>query len=178
MRIRIRFGRHKKSLVPAFLLLLFAGSYFLYIQMQKERTMEFSQEIVTNLSLAEAWNQVTQGLQNSEESSFGKNNIVQFSSSRLSEGEALVMKCKLWFLEKVQEYKISALSPGKSIVYETSDKNPLDGRIAIHVVEENGKAKIQWNGEFSYRGFSPMALFLKYYFQDSLFPELQEKLNL
>ncbi|MCF7917391.1 hypothetical protein K9L27_00060 [Candidatus Gracilibacteria bacterium] len=179
MWIRFRFIRHRKNIAPLILILIFGVSYLLYVQFQKTRTFSFSHEIVTNMTRDQAWDEISQEFQSgslASEVDSSSHGIVQLSSQKLSEGGALVMKYKLFFLEKVQEYKISQLQPGRSIVYETSDKNPIQGHVEIHVEDApEGKAKIRWSGEFSYQGFSPLMFFLKYYASEQLLPALQEK---
>ena len=79
--------------------------------------------------------------------------------------------------ESHQAYTIGEFVDGQGFAYSTGPEHPLAGGGRVLVLPTPDGAKLIWSVDYTWRGISPAALFVRFYFVPRFFRELEANLR-
>ncbi len=156
------------SLVAAGTLLVAAGG---------EHRLAVRREIPTSLSASMLWEYLEAAFRDSISSPLWPNELETLHSVGLAAGAAVTATYKTPFGASTHTYTIGEYSLGHGFTYLTGPEHPLQGGGRVLLQPAAGGTTLVWSVDYTYRGLSLSALFVRFYFVPRFFAVLEANLR-
>jgi hypothetical protein len=134
-------------------------------------------EIVSTLSAPALWTELATAFRDSTQSALWPHALEVLRSDGLAEGATVHAAYLTPVGESHQAYTIGEFVDGQGFTYATGPEHPLRGGGRALVMPTRGGAKLIWSVDYTWRGLSPAALFVRFYFVPRFFRELESNLR-
>ncbi len=155
--------------------LLMTGA--LFIAARQERRLALRREIWTPLSPAALWADLEMAFRDSTSSPWWPNALETLRSNGLATGAEVIATYKTPFGVSTHTYTIAEYSPGHGFTYLTGPTHPLRGGGRVLLRPTTDGTLLVWSVDYSHRGFSLSALFVRFYFAPRFFAWLEDNLR-
>jgi hypothetical protein len=103
--------------------------------------------------------------------------IIRNPSGQVAEGNQLKVEYFSPVGSTLNPYRIAIWKPDSQLSYQAVLGHPFTGGATITVTPKGKGSQLHWQGKYHYRGFSPAALFFRFWFEDRFFAALKANLN-
>jgi hypothetical protein len=134
-------------------------------------------EIASTLSAPALWTELATAFRDSTQSALWPQALEALSSDGLAEGATVHAAYRTPGGESRQAYTIGEFVDGQGFAYSTGPEHPLAGGGRVLVLPTPDGAKLIWSVDYTWRGISPAALFVRLYFVPRFFRELEANLR-
>jgi hypothetical protein len=134
-------------------------------------------EIASTLSASALWTELATAFRDSTQSALWPQALEALRSDGLAEGATVHASYRTPGGESHQAYTIGEFVDGRGFAYSTGPKHPLAGGGRVSVLPTPDGAKLIWSVDYTWRGISPAALFVRLYFVPRFFRELEANLR-
>jgi len=169
---RGRFNKIALALVGGAALVV-GGAYLLAAEQQYADR----REIASTLSAPALWVELTTAFRDSTQSALWPHALEILRSDGLVEGATVQATYRTPAGETRQAYAIGEFVDGQGFTYATGPEHPLRGGGRVLVMPAPDGAKLIWSVDYTWRGLSPAALFVRFYFVPRFFRELEANLR-
>jgi len=169
---RGRFNKIALALVGGAALVA-GGAYLLAAEQQYADR----REIASTLSAPSLWAELTIAFRDSTQSALWPHALEVLRSDGLAGGATVQAAYRTPFGESPQTYTIAEFVDGQGFTYATGPEHPLRGGGRVLVLPTPDGAKLIWSVDYTWRGLSPAALFVRFYFVPRFFRELEANLR-
>jgi len=135
-------------------------------------------EIASTLNAPALWAELTTAFRDSKRSVLWPQALEILRSEGLADGATVQAIYRMPFGETHQAYTIGEFVDGQGFTYATGPEHPLRGGGRVLVMPTRDGAKLVWSVDYTWRGISPAALFVRFYFVPRFFRELEANLRL
>lgn len=156
------------SLVAASALLIASG---------REHRLAMHREIVTPLLAGALWEHLEAAFRDSPASPLWPNELETLRSAGLAAGTEVTATYKTPFGVSTHTYTIGEYSPGQGFTYLTGPEHPLRGGGRVLLRPAADGTTLIWTVDYTYRGLSLSALFVRFYFVPRFFARLEANLR-
>lgn len=156
------------SLIAAGALIVIAG---------REHRLALRREIPTSLSAGALWNHLEAAFRDSATSPLWPNELETLRSPGLATGAQVTATYKTPFGASTHTYTIGQCSPGQGFTYLTGPEHPLQGGGRVLLQPTAKGTTLVWSVDYTYRGVSLSALFVRFYFVPRFFARLEANLR-
>ena len=153
---------------------LVAGGVYL---LTAEQHYAERREIASTLSALALWAELVTAFRDSTQSALWPQALEVLRSDGLAEGAMVQATYRTPVGETRQAYTITEFVDGQGFAYATGPKHPLRGGGRVLVLPTPDGAKLVWSVDYTWRGISPTALFVRFYFVPRFFRELEANLR-
>jgi hypothetical protein len=130
-------------------------------------------EIASTLNPPALWTELEVAFRDSTQSALWPHALEVVHSEGLAEGATVQATYRTPFGQSHQTYTIAEFVRGQGFTYVTSPEHPLRGGGRVLVMPTREGAKLVWSVDYAWRGLSPAALFVRFYFVPRFFRELE-----
>ena len=134
-------------------------------------------EIASTLSAPALWAELATAFRDSTQSALWPQALEALRSGGLAEGATVQAAYRTPGGESHQAYTIGEFVDGQGFTYSTGPEHPLAGGGRVLVLPTQAGAKLIWSVDYTWRGISPAALFIRLYFVPRFFRELEANLR-
>ena len=138
--------------------------------------LRFDQTIQTKYDANTLFRMMENAFTDSASTEFWPNDLEMVKSKGPHLGAPIQVTYKSAIGETTLHYTISDRQE-RQFSYQAAPSHPLKGGGTVVVIEAEQGAQLRWYGQFSYRGFSPAAVWTKYYFSPKFFATLEKNLQ-
>lgn len=156
------------SLVAAGALLVAAGG---------EHRLAVRRAIPTSLPSAALWEYLEAAFRDSTTSPLWPNELETLRSAGLAAGAPVTATYATPFGASSHTYTIGEYSPGQGFTYLTGPEHPLRGGGRVLLQPAANGTTLVWAVDYTYRGLSLSALFVRFYFVPRFFAALEANLR-
>ncbi len=156
------------SLVAAGALLVASG---------REHRLAVRHEITIRLAPGMLWDHLAAAFRDSTSSPLWPNDLETLRSAGLAAGAAVTATYKTPFGASTHTYTIGEYSPGRGFTYLTGPEHPLQGGGRVLLQPAADGTTLVWSVDYTYRGVSLSALFVRLYFVPRFFARLEANLR-
>ncbi len=156
------------SLVAAGALFVIAG---------QEHRLALRREIPTSLATGALWDYLEAAFRDSATSPLWPNELETLRSTGLAAGAQVTATYKTPFGVSTHTYTIGECSPGRGFTYLTGPEHPLQGGGRVLLQPTAKGTMLVWSVDYTYRGVSLSALFVRFYFVPRFFARLEANLR-
>lgn len=143
----------------------------------REQRLALRREIPTSLSTDALWDYIEAAFRDSTTSPLWPNDLETLRSAGLAAGAQVTATYKTPLGASSHTYTIGEYSSGQGFTYLTGPGHPLRGGGRVLVLPTGSGSTLVWSVEYTYRGFSPSALFVRFYFVPRFFARLEANLR-
>jgi len=169
---RSRFNKIALTLVGGAALV--AGGVYI---LAAEQRFADRREIASTLSAPALWAELATAFRDSTQSALWPQALEVIRSDGLAEGATVHATYRTPVGETRQAYTIGEFVDGRGFAYATGPEHPLRGGGRALVLPTPDGAKLIWSVDYTWRGPSPAALFVRFYFVPRFFRELEANLR-
>jgi len=153
---------------------LVAGGVYL---LAAEQHYAERREIASTLSAPALWAELATAFRDSTQSALWPQALEALRSDGLAEGAMVQAAYRTPGGESRQAYTIGEFVDGQGFAYATGPEHPLAGGGRVLVLPTQDGAKLIWSVDYTWRGISPAALFVRFFFVPRFFRELEANLR-
>lgn len=155
---------------------LVAASAFL-VASGREHRLALRREIPTSLSVSAFWDYLEAAFRDSTTSPLWPNELETLRSAGLAAGAPVTATYVTPFGASSHTYTIGEYSPNQGFTYLTGPAHPLQGGGRVLLQPAAGGTTLVWSVDYTYRGLSLSALFVRFYFVPRFFARLEANLR-
>ena len=155
----------------------FVAAGALLMAASKEHRLTVRREITTRLPPSALWSLLAAAFEDSETGPLWPNELETLRSPGLAAGAQVTATYKTPFGASSHTYTIGEYSPGQGFTYRTGPGHPLQGGGRVLILPAGSDSTLLWTVDYSYRGVSPAALFVRLYFVPRFFAQLEKNLR-
>ncbi len=156
------------SLVAAGALLIASG---------REHRLAVRREIATRLPPAVLWDHLAAAFRDSTASPLWPNDLETVRSAGLADGATVTVTYKTPLSASTHAYTIGEYSPGQGFTYLTGPEHPLRGGGRVLLQPAADGTTLVWSVDYTTRGLSLSALYVRLYFVPRFFARLEANLR-
>jgi hypothetical protein len=134
-------------------------------------------EIASTLSAPALWAELATAFRDSTQSAFWPQALEVLRSDGLAEGATVQATYRTPGGDSRQVYTIGEFVDGQGFAYATGPEHPLTGGGRVLVLPTPDGVKLIWSVDYTWRGISPAALFVRFFFVPRFFRELEANLR-
>lgn len=143
----------------------------------REHRLALRREIPTRLPAETLWNHLEAAFRDSTGSALWPNELETLRSDGLAAGATVTAIYKTPFGTSRHTYTIGEYSAGQGFTYLTGPEHPLRGGGRVLLQPAADGTTLVWSVDYTYRGPSLSALFVRFYFVPRFFARLAANLQ-
>lgn len=143
----------------------------------REHQLAVRREIVTRLPPDVLWDHLDAAFRDSMASPLWPNELETLRSAGLAAGAQVTATYKTPFGASSHTYTIGEYGPGHGFTYLTGPEHPLQGGGRVLLQPAADGTTLVWAVDYTYRGLSLSALFVRFYFVPRFFAVLEANLR-
>ncbi|MGE3261963.1 MAG: SRPBCC family protein [Bacteriovoracia bacterium] len=134
----------------------------------------FSRRIPTELKPDDLWRFVASSLRNSDAQRLWPSALETSRAESLRVGSVIHVTYHAWILDKPVRYRVAELNPDQyRLSYHATKDHPLKGGATIQVQASARGSDLLWKGAYEHPWYSAAGFFLRYYFLERFFDQLE-----
>ncbi len=149
----------------------------LLIAAGQEHRLSVRREIKTRMPPAQLWALLETAFRDSTASPLWPNELETLRSTGLAAGAQVTATYKTPLGASSHTYAIGEYSPGQGFTYLTGPEHPLQGGGRVLLRPTGEGTTLVWSVDYTYRGVSLSALFVRLYFVPRFFARLEANLR-
>lgn len=143
----------------------------------QEHRLVLRRELTAPLAPEAVWAHLEAAFRDSTTSPLWPNELETLRSDGLAAGAQVTATYSMPFGASSHVYTIDDYSTGQGFTYLTGPRHPLQGGGRVLLAPSTGGTTLIWSVDYTYRGISLSALFVRYYFVPRFFARLEANLR-